>query len=91
MYSNIGKKIKVMAMIMGWVLLIAGLILAYLKLIENSYMGDDTLGWIGLVVGVISLISSWPLYAFGQLVEDTNAIRKQFVAEKTTEESERAE
>lgn len=91
MYNNIGKKIKVLAMILGWVLVIAGLIVAYLKLVANSYMGDDTLGWIALAVGVLGLISSWPLYAFGQLVDDTNAIRKQFVKDIAEEKTEQAE
>ena len=83
MYNNIGKKVRGLAMVLGWLLLIAGLIVAYLKLVANGYSGDDTIGWIGLALGAFGLISSWPLYAFGQLVDDTNAIRKQFAEEKS--------
>ena len=86
MYNNVGNKIKVLAKIIGWLLLIAGLVVWYLKICANHYMGDDLIGWVALAVGVLSLISSWPIYAFGQLVDDTNAIRRRFEEEKGTEE-----
>ena len=77
MYSNIGRKIKVLAKVIGWISLIAGVI-AWLVLITNnsSYRGkvyyitgDDWIGWMALVVGIMGIVASWPLYGFGELIE----------------------
>ena len=75
MYSNIGKKVKLLAQIIGGVLLAAGVIVWFSMVCGNTTSRDDLTGWIALVVGVFGFVSSWFTYAFGQLVEDTAAIR----------------
>lgn len=73
MYKNVGKKIMVLAQACGWICLIGGGIAAI------SFFGEDepVAGWISLAVAAIGFISSWPLYGFGQMVDDVNAIRGQ--------------
>ena len=87
MYDNIGEKIKGLAKVIGILLLIAGII-AWFILITNTYeyrgyeryvKADDYIGWISLVAGVFSYISSWFLYGFGQLIEDTATICQHVV------------
>ena len=77
MYENIGKKIKVVAQIVGWVCLAAG-ILTWFYFITNNYSyyqnriyitADDWIGWVALVVGIMGIVASWPLYGFGELIE----------------------
>ena len=82
MYKNVGKKIMVLAQVCGWTCLIAGSI-AWLYFLGNDRSRDNYIGWICLAVAVVGLISSWPLYGFGQLVDDVNAMRKS--AEKPAE------
>ena len=83
MYDNIGGKIKVLAVVVGILLLLGGII-AWLILITNTYeswrdtyyqKADDWLGWVSLVSGIFGYISSWFMYGFGQLIEDTEVIR----------------
>lgn len=82
MYKNVGKKIMVLAQVCGWTCLIAGVI-AWLYFLCNDYSRDNYIGWICLAAAVIGLVSSWPLYGFGQIVDDVNAMRKS--AEKPAE------
>ncbi len=74
MYSNVGKKIMILAQVLGWVLLGAGIIL-FLVVLSHGRSGKFLTGGIGLAVGIFGFISSWFLYGFGQLVDDVNAIR----------------
>ena len=76
MYTNIGKKVMTLAKVMGWILLIGGAI-AWLAFLGDGYSGNDIIGWISLVSGVVSFSMTWPLYAFGQLVDDTRALREK--------------
>ena len=81
MYSNLGKKIMVIGKVMGWLLLIAGIIMWFMKCLVSGYPGDAIIGWISLVTGVVGLISSWFICAFGQLVDDTHAMREKIAGE----------
>lgn len=85
MYTNIGRKIKTIAAVLGWLCLISGAI-AWLILITNGYDSwsgykyiteDDYIGWIALLSGILGYISSWFTYGFGQLVEDVHILRRQ--------------
>ncbi len=79
MYSNIGGKIKVLAKVIGWIGLIAGILMCIILLSDTYKYGwsgrnelntdNDWQGWISLVAGILALISSWPLYGFGELIE----------------------
>lgn len=81
MYSNIGRKIKVLSQVVGLLSMIAGIIV-WIHFITNSYTvydrysdytkyltADDWIGWLSLVAGFFSIIASWPLYGFGELIE----------------------
>jgi len=81
MYKNVGKKIMVLAQVLAWVLLIAGIIVGLVYL-TNSYSGDDLIGKVALAAGVASFVSSWFMYGFGQLVNDVNVIKNKSENEK---------
>lgn len=77
MYSNIGGKLRALAGILGSIGIIAigiGLIMIFIYF-GNSRSHTLVPGLILGVVGLIEVISTWPLYAFGQLVEDVHAIK----------------
>ena len=76
MYNNVGSKIQVIGKVIGWIELIAGVIVwLYLCVINGS--ADELLAWIYLVAGVVGYICSSFIYAFGQIVNDIHAIREK--------------
>lgn len=76
MYSNVGGKLRTLARICG----IVGIVCAAICVLAEVVTMFDTFNGIvavsGLVLGLLCLVSSWPLYAFGQLVDDVHAIRE---------------
>ena len=76
LYKNIGEKIK------GWAkwVFIVGAISSIIGAIGMLFSAED--GWM-LIVGVLTLVvgplvawvSSWLLYAFGQITDDLHAMR----------------
>lgn len=72
MYENVGGKIKVCAVVTGWVICLVG-ILTGLALLKISVI-FTLLCFIG---GALGLFGSWPLYGFGQLIEDVSALRSR--------------
>lgn len=81
MYKNVGKKIMVLAQVLAWVLLIAGIIVGIVYL-SDSTSQNNLVGWIGIVAGVVFFMSSWFMYGFGQLVDDANKIKNKLEAPK---------
>lgn len=80
MYSNIGGKLRTLAGILGTIGILATGLGLLLVLISFGNGGGRALVTLvpGLVLGVIGLleiVSTWPLYAFGQMVEDVHALR----------------
>jgi len=73
MYNNIGQKIKSLAKFCGALAFGLCVIAAFFVLLSGNFIG----ALIVLALGFLSLISSWPLYGFGQLVEDVSALRKK--------------
>ena len=74
LYENIGEKIKNWA---KWIFIVEAIsaVIGGFVLVGNDGVA---IGLIVLLAGpVIAWISSWLLYAFGQLVEDVNTIRYQ--------------
>ncbi len=74
LYSNIGEKIKTWA---KWIFIIES-VCAVIS--SFALMGNDAAlaGFILLFAGPLAaLVSTWLLYAFGQLVEDTHFLRNQ--------------
>lgn len=74
MYENIGKKIQMFAVINAACITIAG-ILAWIIMLFNDRQADNVLAWVCLVIAIGALSASWPLYGFGQLVEDVHELR----------------
>ena len=73
MFNNIGKKLMNLAKVLFWVIAIAALIAGILSMRYN-----DLLGILILIGGFITAwLSNLGLYAFGQIVDDTHAIREQ--------------
>ena len=71
-FNNIGKKIKTMAKISFY--LLSGLLIFYgiLLIIKTD---NDILGLLWLILGpIISWISSFVLYGFGQLVDNSDKL-----------------
>ena len=72
MYENVGKKIMMLAKVLGWIFLAAGVI-AFIVLLAMEF--SDGIAFASLAGGVLMYISSWFLYGFGQLVDDVRIIR----------------
>ena len=70
MYSNIGRKIKTLAQLFGWLCLIGGVAAGVIIGIDDGL--EDS--WYFIVGGIVGLISSWPLYGFGDLIENVQKI-----------------
>ena len=70
MFENIGEKIKVLAKIIFWTLASASIIVAIYLISEGWY--DDLLVLTVLFGGpLVAWISSWFLYGFGELIDNT--------------------
>ena len=74
MFDNIGKKIKILAYILTWVGIIASVITGIAMM--NSF--DSIVKTIGLIVLIVGSLLSWAssfiIYGFGQLIENTDII-----------------
>lgn len=70
MYEFVADKIKVIAQIFGWLVLIAGIITAVV-----FWMGSEPgRGFLALGGGFVGFVLSWILYGFGQLISDVQTI-----------------
>lgn len=80
MFDNIGGKIKTVAATIAWLGIIGSIIIGIIIIAEanDSYYpsATETLsGWLVIIVGSLSSwVSSFTLYGFGQLIENTDAI-----------------
>lgn len=74
MFTNIGDKIKSLAKVIAWIG-IAGSVISGFVMINSGY-GVSIIMGIGVILGgsLISWISSWFLYGFGELIEKTTEI-----------------
>lgn len=74
LYSNVGKKLCVLAQVCGILFISAGILFILAEALGGgSYNG--ILFVTGILTAPLGVISSWSLYAFGQLVDDLHAIR----------------
>lgn len=83
MFENPGTKIKKISTFLFWLSVIGTVILAFANM--SSY---DMLGGLALLIfgPIVCYISTLYLVAFGELVENTTAIkeqRRQIIIEKT--------
>lgn len=76
MYNNIGKKIKGFAKVIAIILAIIYAIIGIALIVSNkegAYIG----GLLIILIGpFIAWISSWFLYGYGELIDNTSAIRE---------------
>lgn len=74
MFSNIGGKIKGLAKVFTWI----GIIASVISGIAMMLMDDDIFLFIGLIImiagSLLSWISSFMLYGFGHLVENSDKL-----------------
>lgn len=73
MFENIGNKIKALAQIITWMGIISSIVSGILLIVNNNDM--IFLGIVIIVVGSLGAwISSFLLYGFGQLVENSDKL-----------------
>lgn len=85
LYSNIGKKLRTLAMVCGGI----GLFCIAVGVVVELLTFFDTFNGVLLVScgggGLVILLSSWPLYAFGQLVDDVHQMAGSGSVQKAAE------
>lgn len=59
---------------------IIGVICAGIGFLALVIADEEALGFAAIVSGLLALISSWPLYAFGQITDDIHAMRENAAA-----------
>lgn len=76
MYENIGSKLKDLAKYAFAIEAVVAVISGFSLMTEHESLMP--IGFLVMLVGaLVAWISSWMLYAFGQLVDDVHAIRQQ--------------
>lgn len=85
LYTDIGDKLKMLAKICGTVGIACGVIGILVMVVTGFDDESVILGLVSIVSGIITLVSSWPLYAFGQLVNDVSIIKNKAPKEETVE------
>lgn len=70
MYDNIGGKLKILAKVLAVIGAVASVIGGLVLVDINPIFGFLTIIW----GPVVSFISSWLVYGFGELIENTQAI-----------------
>lgn len=85
MYYNVGKKIQVLAKILGWVELLLGVVL-WLNYLTSGNRGASTIAWICLGAGILCFCFSWVLCGFGQLVCNSDEIKEKLSAVQNHDE-----
>ena len=83
MYSNIGKKIMMLVKVCNLVIGVCAFIGCCVFLVNENFAGITALA----IITLLCPIAFWPLYGFGQLVDDVHAIRNQST-EPTTQNDE---
>ncbi len=74
MFTNIGKKIKTLAMVLAWAGII-GSVLGGIVLMEEA---DEAVGLLTMLVGALmSWVGSFFMYGFGQLIDNTDKLVAQ--------------
>lgn len=73
MFSNIGSKIKTLAQVITWIGIIGSVILGLVLMTTDEELISAGL-MIALLGSLISWVSSFVLYGFGQLIENTDKL-----------------
>ncbi len=70
MFRGIGKKIMLLARVYALAVLAVTLIVALVLIGSGS-----KLVWLCLLAGALLFVLAWPMYGFGQLVQDVHDMR----------------
>ena len=82
LYSNIGAKIKSWAKWICIVEAISAIIGGITLMVEEEFL----YGLLCLIAGpIVAFVSTWLLYAFGEITEDIGLMRQKYVGEKVIE------
>lgn len=81
MFSNIEKKIKMLAKVLTWIGIVGSVLAGLMFIITGLSQGAGGAGVaLGILMMVLGSLGSWVsnlvLYGFGQLLEDTKATRE---------------
>ena len=69
MFNNVGKKIMTLAKVLAILDLIGAIVI-------GIAFDEGFLGFVyGILIGVFAAIMCWPLYGFGQIVDDVHSMR----------------
>jgi len=71
-FNNIGRKIKGLASFIG----IGGAIVCVLFALLSSSDGSGKMSIVFIPMAFLCIISAWPLYGFGQLIESVMSIEE---------------
>lgn len=73
MFDNIGRKIKALAQVVCWIGIVCSVIYGVVLMTTDEDL--VMVGFMVLVMGsVLAWVSSFALYGFGQLIENTDKI-----------------
>lgn len=75
LYENVGGKLRILAKIVGVIGLVLAVIGLLLMMVGESAEFD--IGLVMVIAGPVLLLCSWPVYGFGQLVDDVHEIRSK--------------
>ena len=85
MYDNIGRKIKSLA---KFIFVLESIASFFAGILIYALSNKAALTFIIMICGpLIAWISSWTLYAFGELVEDVGVIRRSFQKENIAQQN----
>ena len=93
MFTNIGGKIKGLAVFLCWAGIIVSILVGFIQLAKGSSLGKygGTMVVSGLLTAVIGSLLSWIgsflLYGFGQLVENSDELVRRMNVEEPTPSS----
>ncbi len=97
MYKNIGGKIKGLAQALCIVGMFFSFLFGFLYLANGiNFLSKDDFGWnlviigsAGIILGpILSWISTWPLYGFGELIDKTTKIAENTEGKKDKSDQE---
>ena len=73
MFDNIGGKIKSLAQVVCWIGIVCSVLYGIILIVADEDLAF--LGFVVMIIGpLVSWVSSFTLYGFGQLVENTDQL-----------------
>ena len=82
MFEDIGRKIRTLAEVLCWIGIISSVIGGIILIAKGASLSDGgapmvIIGIAVMIIGpLLSWVSSFVLYGFGQLIDNTDAIKK---------------